>query len=111
MNNFKKMILAFIFTFAFIMPVMAESNNYDLVINQLDEQNSLNEIINNALQEGKKTIFISNGTYNLSGSIDINIDNVQIIGESKDETILVQNSSNENSINIENTNNTNTSNR
>lgn len=105
MNNFKKMILAFIFTFAFIMPVIAESNNYDLVINQLDEQNSLNEIINNALQEGKKTIFISNGTYNLSGSIDINTDNVQIIGESKDETILVQNSSNENSINIENTNN------
>ena len=76
------------------------------VIDQTNSGEYINIKINQLINDGVKNIYIKNGTYNLNNMIKINTSGVNLIGEDKNYTKLIQTQANCDSVGVHNANNT-----
>lgn len=76
------------------------------VIDQSNSGDYINVKINQLINDGVKNIYIKSGTYNLNNMININTSDVNLVGEDKNYTKLIQTQKNCDSIGVHNADNT-----
>ncbi|KHD36549.1 S-layer protein [Clostridium acetobutylicum] len=101
-----KLQLLFCITFIMIIAgggkLKAEQidNSWTVIDSATYSGTSLNNAINTLIAQGKTKFYISDGVYNLDGSIDLNVPNISIQGQSKDNTKIIQTNTSRNTLEI-----------
>lgn len=116
-NLLKKFVLNFIVLFL-ICTFIGEGNIHadevypckEVIIDQSNCGEFLNVTINKLIDSGIKDIFIKNGNYKLNNMININKPNVNLIGEDKNYTKLIQTTPNSDSVGVHKADNVTVSN-
>lgn len=66
------------------------NSSWIVIDSNVTAASSLDAVINNYIASGNTRFYIKDGTYNINNSINVNIDNVIIYGQSKENTKIIQ---------------------